>query len=394
MKCSWSPFTIEGERKMNNPELKDYELRANHSIEQIKSIYGDFDDVRENIRELFEKITIYFFENVNKTESMIQLNSYLNNTFENISLIIERNHKAILTKVVRLTIDKIKMRNKLIDLYVKNRNKAIRFNKINKNGSLSTNRAAGNQHNRTISGEGKVKKAKTKKHRSQKNTKRPSLAVTPPPPKRSRRSTEWKEESPNQRFAPFQGIKSLRSAEDLIKILNRERFEGYSSKNRFDPLYTHLNPTKETLESRYADVQNMLLQHMNGSGIGSFYKLGEAKKQLKIQDLARSRLKRMKRFVFIPNLAAYKLPLHDYKSPPNSRDTAKYSSKGHFKIQSKMYESSKVRDELTQRLDQLESMNTKLLSGTDSTDHYISFLRDCYTGTIPGYKLIHCPTKI
>ncbi|AXR70618.1 transmembrane protein [Shaan virus] len=409
LKCSWSPYSFEQEAVLGNQEYKDYVKHVNASIEHIKSVYGDFADVRSNIGNLFAKITNYINENLGQNYTVTRFDQYFNNLTANINKSINDIEDQTIRRITDISIKLFKMRNKYLQLYVSK--KGIKVTKIIGGESIHTDELYKNileddlltnvnrnhiidQNKRKIKGERSDGRRDRVKNKSAKptliTTNLNSQHSTPPfkdgnqkksKGKKGRRKSRSSTEVEISRWSgdnSFQNKVKLDLHNKLIEyLLNKGR--------RFDILYTSPNQTISDYRHKLMKVNNELKLAANITSDNPFYKLASGSRPRRIMQGAEERLRRMKRFPFIPHLAAYSLP--------GSTKRAKVKDKN---SQSRENENSyNIHPEIIEYRDKTLSKGFGSNSRKDKSDGVTSIMEEmlvgCYHSMIPGYINYLCP---
>ncbi|AYM47543.1 transmembrane protein [Bat paramyxovirus] len=395
LKCSWSPITIAGERVLGTEGLSEYELRANQSIEHIKSLYGDFDNVKANIQQLFDQILIYFANEsyINGTE--IRNDYYYNMTMKNLTHIFEDHESKTVVKFMNLIKRNVKYKNKIIDQMVQ---KAIQHNvskKSNKSHSRNNKkkRQSKGRKNRTPRSSLELQEDINHGKRSSGIVESPDMRAANPTLKKSNQhfrsdSSEVLYSQALTREAQDMPAKKLKlSWKDIKDLTNENSLMFRPIKPRFDPLYTHPDLNQTVVLERLKIIHRLLSLNTTNLHDKSFYDILLQERPRTIKDKVKKKLGRMKRFTFIPNLAAYRLPLYDHQSSKKKIDQAS-TSKTKLSLSTP---SPGLYPELKNRLEELSARTMSLLRGNKSLDLDQPLFDHCYVGKIPGYKLIYCP---
>lgn len=418
LKCSWEAKTIKEEARDNSPELAEHMLKVNTSIEQVRSMYGDFAGVRLEIENLFNRIRNYIEENLNdgSNSTMIQLDYFTENATKVLNKSINTIKQSVLSNFAQLVSSNFKLRNQLIDLkiqgaidatnedftesnsgddyiirnsqpriydiskdskrmmeqlkndnlfltrYHKRLGKLVKYS-VNNNIILRSDQRLENNTGKTIKGSRNFENPKSKKTRRS-SSEDQEVASTP-------KNYQYKGKI---KFSDLQKVYTSREQAMQIEILNK--------RHRYNPLNTLISMNKTQLENYYKLLTKEFEEFNNGSNLGLFYSLTHEPHYSPIRARVNRKLSRMRRFTFIPHLTAYELPLSRMSVRP------KESNKG---PKVKIQQTSKT----TQRiLSEFAAKNRILLKTGHYWDNDIDPLGLCYVGAIPGYKLVHCPTDL
>nr|WPV62564.1 MAG: transmembrane protein [Jeilongvirus miniopteri] len=409
LKCSWSPYSFEQEAVLGNQEYKDYVKHVNASIEHIKSVYGDFADVRSNIGNLFAKITNYINENLRQNYTMTQFDQYFNNLTAEINESINDIEDQTIERITDISIKLFKMRNKYLQLYVNKEGikvtkvigeKSIHTDELYKNileddllTSVNRNHIV-SQNKRKIKGGRSDSKGDRVNNKAAKPTLKAIISnyqhSTPPPRDRKQRKSKGKKgrrKSRSSTEVDITGWSRDNSFQNKVKLdLHNKLIEYLLNKGkRFDILYTSPNQTTNDYRHKLMKVNNELRLAANITSDNPFYKLASGSRPRRIMQGAKEKLSRMKRFPFIPHLAAYSLPGSNKKAKTKNKDSQSRENENPYNIHPEIIE---YRDRTLSK--GLDSSRRK-----DKPNEVTSIMEEmlvgCYHSMIPGYINYQCP---
>ncbi|UBB42371.1 transmembrane protein [Jingmen Miniopterus schreibersii paramyxovirus 1] len=415
LKCSWEAKTMKEEAEEGSAELQDHLLRVNTSIEQVKSMYGDFDGVRLEIENLFGKIRQFINDNLQtgSNSTLIQLDSLTINASLILNNSINEIKKSVVSNFAKLVSSNFKLRNRLIDMNVqaglnsyttdwdpkhrlnreviKNINPRI-HEVVSDSDKLFKQLQQDNQflvkyHKRLsklvdFSVKNNIMlKYKKEDIRPTPLTGKDSKATKNRIRGKSRRSSS-EEIVKLSDLTPFHPTRKI-TFNDLKKIYtSREQalnVETLNKRHRYNPLNILTFKNRSEIDKHYKELTKEFWEFNNGSDLGLFYSLVNTERFKTIKGAANKKISRTRRFTFIPHLTAYELPL--------SRMSAKLKT---TPTRVTIEQTNENRDQILKKL----ALKTRqILKQGHYWDSELDPLGYCYIGKIPGYKLVHCPNS-
>lgn len=416
LKCSWEAKTIKEEKEDGSQELNEHLLRVNTSIEQVRSMYGDFAGVKLEIESLFDKIRTYIVSNLNDStnSTLIQLDYFMTNATKELNQSLMDMQKNLISNFTKLVSSNFKLRNLLIDMniqrsidrYVTDTSRDITNNRYRINATDYHLDEIGDQSSKLLNELRKDTLFLTRYHkrlgklveytinnnllikpyqvnlRSNENRRSNTAEKKSRKGKKKRHSMESDEhESKKRKYGrddkktTFKDLKSVYTSREQafnIEILNQNQ--------RYNPLSAIISNNRSALKEHYRRLTHEFGKFNNGTDLGLFYSLSTRGRYSSIKGSANKKLSRMRRFTFIPHLTAYQLPLSRMsvriKGKPQ-RTLIKQTEKDDGKI-----------------LNEFAAKTRSLLKYGHYWDTDLDPLGLCYIGNIPGYKLVHCPTSM